>query len=303
MDQVCSAVGQILKWLVGPIWNNISYIFNHKKNFENLKGHLQNFVARRNDIQRRISAARRNREGILSVVELWIKGVDLIEQKSIQFLEDDATNVNKKCFHGWFPDLITRYQVGKKAAKIIREIQPLQERGTFENISFAAPPPGIQSMSDRNFVAYKTTEMAMIEVIEALKDTNIDLIGIHGMGGVGKTTLVKEIGKKAEEENLFKEVVVAVVSQNIDLKKMQRQIADMLGLKFKSESDTGRANELRDRLNDATLIILDDVWARLNFADIGIPFQFDEAHKNCKIVITTRREPVCHVMGTRREST
>ncbi|KAA8533164.1 hypothetical protein F0562_033303 [Nyssa sinensis] len=303
MDPVCSVVGKILELSVEPIWNNISYIFNHKKNIENLRGHIENLEARRNGMQGSIDAAIRNREEIRGDVKFWIEKVDLIKQESTQFLRDDATNVNKKCFHGWFPDLITRYQVGKKAAKKILEIQHLQGEGKFENISFDAPPPGIRSMSARNFVAYKTTEMAMMKVIEALKDTNIDLIGIHGMGGVGKTTLVKEIGKKGEEEKLFKEVVMAVVSQNIDLKKIQGQIADMLGLKFESESDTGRANELRNRLNDATLIILDDVWERVNVEDIGIPFPFDEAHKNCKIVITTRREQVCHVMGTRREST
>ncbi|KAA8532716.1 hypothetical protein F0562_032749 [Nyssa sinensis] len=158
-------------------------------------------------------------------------------------------------------------------------------------------------MSPRDFVAYETTKLAMMKVMEALKDKDIQLIWIHGMGGVGKTTLVKEMGKKAEEEKLFKKVVMAIISQHVDLKKIQGEIAGMLGLQFRSQTDIGRANELHNRLEDATLIILDDVWARLNVADIGIPFPFDKAHKNSKIVITTRREQICHAMSTGIEST
>jgi len=40
--------------------------------------------------------------------------------------------------------------------------------------------------------------------MEALKDgKKYHMIGFHGMGGSGKTTLVKEVGKKAEELQLF----------------------------------------------------------------------------------------------------
>ncbi|MCI29416.1 disease resistance protein, partial [Trifolium medium] len=54
-------------------------------------------------------------------------------------------------------------------------------------------------------------------------------IGICGMGGVGKTTLVKELIKTVENK-LFDKVVMAVVSQNPDYEKIQRKIADDLGL-------------------------------------------------------------------------
>ncbi|GMP41246.1 hypothetical protein CsSME_00011413 [Camellia sinensis var. sinensis] len=47
------------------------------------------------------------------------------------------------------------------------------------------------------------------------------------------------------------------------------------------------------------LVILDDVWAKLNLAAVGIPFGND--HQGCKIIITTRREQVCSSMGMERE--
>ncbi|KAF8388602.1 hypothetical protein HHK36_027279 [Tetracentron sinense] len=63
--------------------------------------------------------------------------------------------------------------------------------------------------------------------------------------GVGKTTLVKQVGKGAKEDKLFGQVVMAVVTQIPNIKNIQEQIADMLGLKFSETTDSGRAAGLR----------------------------------------------------------
>jgi adenylate kinase len=59
------------------------------------------------------------------------------------------------------------------------------------------------------------------------------------MGGVGKTTLVKEVGRKAKELQLFNEVLMATVSQNLNVTDMQDQMADSLGLHFDEKSKEG----------------------------------------------------------------
>ncbi|XP_021637567.2 disease resistance protein At4g27190 [Hevea brasiliensis] len=139
--------------------------------------------------------------------------------------------------------------------------------------------------------------------MEALKDEGTSFIGIQGMGGIGKTTLVKEIAKEVEQVKLFDAVVMAVVSQTISVRRIQEQIAEMLGLDFKqTSSEQGRARMLHTRLKkeNKTLIILDDIWAKLDLASIGIPFGND--HIGCKIMITTRRRQVCNAMASRIES-
>ena len=69
-------------------------------------------------------------------------------------------------------------------------------------------------------------------------------------------------------------MLVVKVKHN-SIKEIQSQIADMVGLKFDmlSESDVLRANQLRPRLKQAEslLIVLDDLWQRLDFKQVGIP--------------------------------
>ncbi|XP_071939851.1 probable disease resistance protein At4g27220 [Coffea arabica] len=134
---------------------------------------------------------------------------------------------------------------------------------------------------------------AVDQIFDALQDDNCAIIGMYGMGGMGKTTLAKEIGRMAETSGLFNKVIFAVVSRNIDVRKIQGRIGDMLGLYFQEESEMGRAGRLFERLTtqERILLILDDVWNFVNFKEIGIPVNFEG--KGCKILITTRQRNLC----------
>ncbi|KAI4357313.1 hypothetical protein L6164_001270 [Bauhinia variegata] len=91
---------------------------------------------------------------------------------------------------------------------------------------------------------------------------------------------------------------MVTVSNNPDVKMIQDQIAKPLGVEFKpEENDFDRAKKLWSRLTNGerVLILLDDVWKKLKFEDIGIPFAHN--HKGCCILITTRDLNVCCQMG------
>ena len=138
------------------------------------------------------------------------------------------------------------------------------------------------------------------EVLEALRADKVNMIAICGMGGTGKTTMAKEVAKRAKDDKLFDEVVMAVVSQNQDLRKIQGQIAEMLGLKLVEENSLVRKERLIKRLmdNKSILVILDDVWDVLDLEAVGIPY--GGQHKSCKILLTSRSEEACTQMKTQK---
>ncbi|XP_062002377.1 disease resistance protein RPV1-like [Rosa rugosa] len=156
----------------------------------------------------------------------------------------------------------------------------------------------ISIMSSSNFEAFESTRKAMNELMEALEDDEVAAIGVYGMGGVGKTTMVKHVGAQAQKMGLFDRVIMAVVSQTPDTRNIQGALADLLGLKLVEESESGRADRLQMEIlgRNKILIILDDIWNTLDLSSIGIPSYNELQICNSKLLFTTRRLNVCHTM-------
>ncbi|THF98957.1 hypothetical protein TEA_010296 [Camellia sinensis var. sinensis] len=94
---------------------------------------------------------------------------------------------------------------------------------------------------------------------------------------------------------------MVVVSQNQNLITIQDQIAKILDLQnFGGNNLPTGAGKIRSKILSfgRVLVILDDVWKRLELDDIGIPF--GDNHKGCKIVMTSRSEDVCNNMDTQK---
>lgn len=103
---------------------------------------------------------------------------------------------NKGCFKGWCPDWGWRYKLGKVAAKKKIIVVKIRKDGNFNGVSHLAPPPGIDIMSSGDFMAFPSTMLVLDRIMEALNDESCNIIGVYGMGGIGKTTLVTEVGNR-----------------------------------------------------------------------------------------------------------
>ncbi|KAK9218258.1 hypothetical protein WN943_006895 [Citrus x changshan-huyou] len=119
------------------------------------------------------------------------------------------------------------------------------------------------------------------------------------MGGIGKTTLVKKVARQAMEDKLFDMVVFSEVSQTPDIKKIQQEIAEKLGLELHEEVESRRASRLFERLRNhkKILVVLDNIWKHLDLETVGIPF--GEDHKGCKLLLTARDRSVLLKMGSK----
>ncbi|XP_028058088.1 disease resistance protein At4g27190-like isoform X2 [Camellia sinensis] len=297
---VLPVVMKIGEYLVAPVGRQFGYLIFYDRNIKNLEKQVQKLEDKRFRVQKSVEEAETKRETIAPDVQRWLKTVNELNEEAKKFLEDEM-KANKGCLNGWCPNLKSRYSLSRKATKKTQSVEELRGEGDFSRVSYpaVAPTVGTTFAFTRGFKGFESRRLIMNGVMEALTDDSIYVIGICGMGGVGKTTMVEEVAKKAEEKKMFHKIVMVVVSQNPDLINIQGEIAKILGFELPGGNNLfARAGELGSRILKAgrILVILDDVWERLELNKIGIPF--GDNHKGCKIVMTSRNKDVCNSMGT-----
>ncbi|KAG6775144.1 hypothetical protein POTOM_018573 [Populus tomentosa] len=292
MEIVISIVAKVAELLVVPIKRQIGYVIDCNTNIQNLKNEVEKLTDAKTRVIHSIEEARRNGEEIEVDVENWLRSVDGVIEGGGGVVGDESS---KKCFMGLCPDLNIRYRLGKAAKKELSVVVDLQEKGKFEGVSYRAAPSGIGLVKD--YEAFESRDSVLNAIVDALKDGAVNMVGVYGMGGLGKTTLVLKVAEQVKEGRLFDKVVLALVSHTPDIRRIQGEIADGLGLKLDAETDKGRASQLCEGLKKMTckipetrtmrvLVILDDIWKELKLEDVGIP------HEGCKILMSSRNEYV-----------
>ncbi|KAF5930703.1 hypothetical protein HYC85_031576 [Camellia sinensis] len=299
---VGQVAGKIGVYAAEKVEKKFGYFKDYKTNVKNLKKEVQNLQDKKKRVQRQIDAAISNLEIIEDDVQNWVGQVDEITSDTDKFLEADQEKANHRCFNGWCINLWARYKFGKEAFKKAREIEKLQEKANFETVSYTTPLPEIESSSStKNFTAFESRKSLVKGIMEALDDESTCVIGICGMGGVGKTTIVEEVCRQAKAEKKFDKVVMVVVSQTPNLAKIQGKIAHELNLVLETRDESERPQALwaRIKAEKKILVVLDDIWDKLELIEkVGIPF--GEDHKGCKILLTSRRKDVYNKMNAQK---
>jgi len=129
-----------------------------------------------------------------------------------------------------------------------------------------------------------------------MNDEASSSIGIYGMGGVGKTTLLTHIyNQLLQERGTFPHVHWITVSQDFSVSKLQNLIAKDFHLDLSNEdNERKRAAKLSKALIEKQrwVLILDDLWDCFDYNKVGIPIRV----KGCKLILTTRSFGVCQRM-------
>ncbi|KAG5556093.1 hypothetical protein RHGRI_006652 [Rhododendron griersonianum] len=292
-------LGKIEDCVVAPIRRQFTYMFCFDNNIKKLETELEELQRTRELVQRGVNEGRRQVRDTGLDVEAWLNANE-VTSNQVEGIIQDKAKVQEGCLNGWCPNLKLRYSLGKKAVKNTKVVVDLEAAG-FDYVISAYSLPHVE-----NFKALKSDRRLNMEVIiEALKHDQIDLIGICGMAGVGKTTMAKEVAERAKGNKLFDQVAMAMVGKKPNLSKIQASIADMLGLKLGDmESPIAGAPLLHQRLlqdNKKILVILDDIRVELALDTIGIPLR--GANKNVKILYTSRTRDLWHDLPTKKEIT
>ncbi|KAI9103522.1 hypothetical protein K1719_023145 [Acacia pycnantha] len=231
-------------------------------------------------------AQKRNETQIDPIVEQWV-------QKANKLIQQETTP--KK----WF----SPYSLAKKWERMAQEIPTMMEKAeNFSHVAHAAERPGMEFYS-QEFMHFKSRNSVFEQLMEELKDGNKYRIGLQAMGGSGKTTMAKAVGKELENSEAFDKVIFIEVPNPVDEKKIQDEIEKKLDLKIDDDEKKNLtpAEQIWTRIKNAgkVLIILDDVWQKFNLENIGIHHGI-HAEGRCCVLLTTRYETVCTRMGCQK---
>ncbi|KAH1063269.1 hypothetical protein J1N35_028256 [Gossypium stocksii] len=263
---------------------------------------VQDFTNQRNALKlkkqrvdTRVDEAKRQIEIIYDDVEDWLRSAEK-ELKETQNLRDEIDRF--KCFK-WCPKWGWRYSLSKKLAEKTPIISKLLETSNFAQVGYRRPLQGLEFITSTDFMDSESSKSAFNQIMEAINAKGVNMIGLHGMPGVGKTTLAIEVGKHTREQKFFDKVVMFTMSQNPNIRTIQDKVAEMFGLNFHTNTEQGRAEELFRSMQSVNkiLVIVDDLWEEFKMERIGIPF--GDKHNGCKILLTTRRQQVCTKMNCR----
>ncbi|KAL9460132.1 hypothetical protein AB3S75_003351 [Citrus x aurantiifolia] len=239
---------EILKYTVPPIRQ---YGHNHrklKKNMKNLERILQELNSQKEDIEATLKLEGDQGKKPRSEVNNWLQNVQRINSEA-QGIEQE---VNKGKY-------FSRARLGKVVEEKIAEAAEYHQKGcSFTSLAIDAPPTSGLILPTTTALAGENTRKIMEKIWEDLLGDKVSKIGVWGMGGIGKTTIMRHINNRLQQEtNKFNDVIWVTVSQPLNLIKLQKEIAIALNQNLP-------ATENKERRAGMLLSVMANVFTSLS---------------------------------------
>ncbi|KAK4285089.1 hypothetical protein QN277_001832 [Acacia crassicarpa] len=234
----------------------------------------------------------------------WLKRMESAQKeiKDIQVRGDKQTQEN--CLSKYCPKYcIASYKLGKNIAGILRKVDELESEGEPFCRDFKIALKHLHKPNEMPCGETVGLDLMFDKVWRSIEETNIGIIGLYGMGGVGKTTLLKKINNNFAKRSDFY-IVWVVVSKSPNLDKIMNDIKKEVGIGDEiwshCSNQDGKAREIYKVLkNKKFVLFLDDIWDRLDLEKVGVPYP-KETNFQSKVLFTTRFEDVVSKMKAER---
>ncbi|XVF83879.1 hypothetical protein PTKIN_Ptkin16aG0529000 [Pterospermum kingtungense] len=278
---------------VGPILDVIELIGRPAKKYLNYHRKFKDYEdgfnqakrdleAREGDIRQQLRDEHRFGKKPKLQVERWFEKVE--EQLGHAREVEDKVSKGKYLFRSF---------LGKLVDEETQAMKEVHAQGHFSGSLVVDDPSAATPMPVPELGGgYNAKE----EIFNFLVGGEVRMIGVWGMGGIGKTTIMKHVYNTLLKENKFSKLIWTTISQNFDIRRLQESIANQLKEKLPDVDLAIRAATLSGMLRrqERYVLILDDVWSSFDLEEVGIPKP--TADNGCKLVLTTRSKEVVRSM-------
>ncbi|CAA7036298.1 unnamed protein product [Microthlaspi erraticum] len=213
----------------------VNHICRLDKNLEALKKAMGRLQARRDDVWNLVQRDEEKGLQRLNGVKVWLKDVKTIENQA------DIIERHMACTSElqWLSlcdvcskKLASRFVYGREVFSMLEDVKELIDRKITGDFNAVSAPPTRDVVEERDLHGIIVgQETVLKKAWNHLMDYGTQIMGLYGMGGVGKTTLLEQINNKFKVANDdgFEKVIWVVVSSNLLIEKIQDEIAEKLG--------------------------------------------------------------------------
>ncbi|KAJ8628034.1 hypothetical protein MRB53_021341 [Persea americana] len=243
MEHILGWIGQTIP--APQISEQVGYVSNLKRNVEALMEEAQKLKDQCDDMESEGQEASRKRMRLTNQARTWLghARANLTEIENIKSEFDRRQTSNS----GFFSDFPSTYTVGKRAVEKLESVRrELNERSGIKLLAMSSPPRVMEM--DVPTVGQSSSQQTMEKIWDLLHDEHNSVICVYGMGGIGKTTLMKAINNKLQATSEFDYVIWVTVSKELNLQRIQKEIMSRLHLKIvEDDSYNIRSMQLQNR--------------------------------------------------------
>ncbi|XP_072950993.1 disease resistance protein RPS2-like [Typha angustifolia] len=296
MNILATIFEKIFRPLKDFLTRTYGYIMSCQYYIEALENEKNELKSRRDDVKRRVDVAERRRMEPTSEVKLWLERV--------AFLEERAAKINQE-FQDWLTatenrsqSMISTYQLSKKADETLTEARNLKGKGVFEKVADELVQVRFEEIPSTPVVGMASL---LDQLRECLSNDDVGVVGIYGLGGVGKTALLKKFNNEILAVAKDIDFVIYIeVTKDLNMDEIQRIIGDRLSLSWEKKLAKERALVIYKVLSKMNFVLLlDDLWEPLNLLNLGVPIP--KWQSKSKIILATRIEDVCDQMDAKKK--
>ncbi|KAL6193433.1 hypothetical protein ACLB2K_034517 [Fragaria x ananassa] len=259
------------------------------------------------------------RQGDDETVRIWVAKIrdaaydleDVVETyvlKVVSKREGGFKSILKR-FGRMFKEGVDLHKIGSEIQNITTNISTLRSRLEAYNIRQIRDSGGVASVYERQQRLRRTyshiVERDVVGLEHSVKELAMHLVrsgdshrvvSIWGMGGLGKTTLAKQVYHDNEVRQHFDCFAWVCISQRCQVRDVWEEILVKVSAMHRTEISQMNNGEIAKKLHLAQresrcLVVLDDIWSVETWESLKAAFPLCEKTKS-RILLTTRNEEV-----------